>query len=135
MDSHVDFSKQSVTILDQGMAARWDRDPCTASDLLPLVYEQLRHLARGTLAADRLDQTLQATALVHEAYLRLAASKRTVAWGGRWHFYAAAAEAMRRVLVDRARGRLRLKRGGALGRIELDEQTLVGEQSNPDVIA
>lgn len=91
-------------------AAGGDRE--AASRLLPLVYEQLRRAAQLELAGERPGHTLSATALVHEAYLRLA-GPREVAWAGRAHFYVAAAEAMRRVLLDHAKARGRLKRGGS----------------------
>jgi RNA polymerase sigma factor (TIGR02999 family) len=97
-----------------------------AAALLPLVYDRLRELAGQKMRQERPDQTLQATALVHEAYLRLvgeaglgdAAGK---VWDGRWHFFAAAAEAMRRILVEQARRRSRLKRGGGLRRVGMDQ--------------
>jgi len=87
--------------------------------LLPVVYDELRALARAHLRRERPDHTLQATALVHEAYLRLLGD--AAAWNDRQHFFRAAAEAMRRILVDHARGRTRDKRGGALVRIDLSE--------------
>lgn len=90
-------------------AAEGDRE--AAHRLLPLVYDQLRKAAQLELAGERKDHTLSATALVHEAYLKLA-GPREVPWAGRGHFYAAAAEAMRRVLLDHAKGRARIKRGG-----------------------
>ncbi|MBY0261339.1 MAG: hypothetical protein K2Q20_03300 [Phycisphaerales bacterium] len=90
-------------------AADGDRD--AADRLLPLVYAQLRKAAQVQMSAERKDHTLSATALVHEAYLKLVGA-REVPWSGRAHFYAAAAEAMRRVLLDHAKGRDRLKRGG-----------------------
>lgn len=90
-------------------AARGDQ--VAANQLLPLVYEQLRKAAQIHMAAERGDHTLSATALVHEAYLKLI-GPREVPWEGRGHFYAAAAEAMRRILLDHAKGRARLKRGG-----------------------
>ena len=86
--------------------------------LLPLVYDQLRAVAEMALATERPDHTLQATALVHEAYLRLV-GERTVPWSGKAHFYVAAAEAMRRILLDHARRRVRLKRGGGRARVDL----------------
>jgi RNA polymerase sigma factor (TIGR02999 family) len=95
-------------------------DPLAADRLLPLVYEELRTLAARQLAHERPGQTLQATALVHEAYLRLV-GVHDPGWDGRAHFLAAAAEAMRRVLIDRARDRGRLKRGGDRRRVDLDE--------------
>jgi RNA polymerase sigma factor (TIGR02999 family) len=96
-------------------------DGQAAAELLPLVYQQLRALAASKMRHERSDQTLQATALVHEAYLRLVDQTRMQQWDGRWHFFAAAAEAMRRILVDRARSRRRLKRGSGAERVNLDE--------------
>lgn len=90
-------------------AARGDKD--AADRLLPLVYGQLRKKAQLLMAGERRDHTLSATAMVHEAYLRLA-GPREVPWAGRGHFYAAAAEAMRQILLDHAKGRARIKRGG-----------------------
>ncbi|HUK64067.1 MAG TPA: sigma-70 family RNA polymerase sigma factor, partial [Dongiaceae bacterium] len=89
--------------------------PQAASELLPLVYEQLRAIAQQRMAGERRDHTLQATALVHEAYARLVGDE-DVPWQGRGHFFAAAAEAMRRVLIEHARSRGRVKRGGEDGR-------------------
>jgi RNA polymerase sigma factor (TIGR02999 family) len=95
-------------------------DPRAAAELLPLVYEELRQLAAARLAHERPGQTLQPTALVHEAYLRLVGGDHPQDWSGRGHFFAAAAEAMRRVLINRARDRHRLKRGGGRARVPLD---------------
>jgi len=95
-------------------------DPQAAVDLLPLVYEELRRLAAARLAAEPAGHTLQPTALVHEAYLRLVGDGQPRDWNGRGHFFAAAAEAMRRVLINRARDKHRLKRGGRRGRVDLD---------------
>ena len=92
-----------------------------AADLLPLVYEELRKLAAQRLAHEKAGQTLQPTALVHEAYLRLVDSEQAQRWEGRGHFFAAAAEAMRRILIDNARRKRCLKHGGMLQRVELDE--------------
>src|SRR5688572_33059908 len=92
-------------------------DPQAAADLLPLVYDELRQLAAARMAAERPGQTLDATALVHEAYLRLVGDQQ---FDHRGHFFAAAAEAMRRILVNRARDRGRLKRGGDRRRVDLD---------------
>jgi RNA polymerase sigma factor (TIGR02999 family) len=94
-------------------------DPHAAEQLLPLVYDELRKLAAERMAQERPGQTLQATALVHEAYLRLVDVKQAQHWNGRGHFFAAAAEAMRRILIDNARGKHRLKRGGGLRKVEL----------------
>ena len=87
-------------------------DPRAAAELLPLVYEELRKLAAQRMAAERPDHTLEATALVHEAYLRLVDADKVPHWNGRGHFFGAAAEAMRRILVENARANGRLKRGG-----------------------
>src|SRR5437899_5701331 len=99
-------------------AAAGDRR--AAADLLPLVYDELRQLAAARMAAEAPGQTLQATALVHEAYLRLVGNDPGVQWNGRGHFFAAAAEAMRRILINRARDKNRLKRGGGHKRVALD---------------
>jgi RNA polymerase sigma factor (TIGR02999 family) len=96
-------------------------DPHAAEQLLPLVYGELRRLAAQKLAQEKPGQTLQATALVHEAYLRLVDVNRPHRWEGRIHFFAAAAEAMRRILVDNARRKLSIKRGGGLARHDLDD--------------
>jgi RNA polymerase sigma factor (TIGR02999 family) len=93
-------------------------DPTAAEQLLPLVYDELRQLAARRLAHEQPGQTLQATALVHEAYLRLVDVAKAQHWDSRRHFFAAAAEAMRRILVEAARRRRRLKHGGALRRVE-----------------
>jgi len=95
-----------------------------AEELLPLVYDELRRIAAAKMAQERPGQTLQPTALVHEAWLRLGGDAQP-AWQNRAHFFAAAAEAMRRILVERARRKLRLKRGGELERVELDATEIV----------
>src|SRR5436305_3624773 len=99
-------------------AAAGDRQ--AAADLLPLVYDELRKLAAARLADEKSGQTLQPTALVHEAYLRLVGGQDAPNWNGRGHFFAAAAEAMRRILINRARDRHRLKRGGNHHRVDLE---------------
>jgi RNA polymerase sigma factor (TIGR02999 family) len=96
-------------------------DPHAAAQLLPLVYDELRQLAAQRLSQERPGQTLQATALVHEAYLRLVDVEKAQQWNSRGHFFAAAAEAMRRILVDQARRKRRRKHGGDRQRIDLDE--------------
>jgi RNA polymerase sigma factor (TIGR02999 family) len=96
-------------------------DPHAAGQLLPLVYDQLRRLAAQKLAQEKPGQTLQATALVHEAYLRLVDVDRAQQWNSRGHFFAAAAEAMRRILVDDARRKQSKKRGGDRVRLDLDQ--------------
>jgi RNA polymerase sigma factor (TIGR02999 family) len=99
-------------------------DAQAAEKLLPLVYDELRKLAAQKLAQEKPGQTLQATALVHEAYLRLLGAEDAQRWEGRRHFFAAAAEAMRRILIDRARDKGRLKRGGDWRRLRLDDLDL-----------
>jgi RNA polymerase sigma factor (TIGR02999 family) len=99
-------------------------DPHAAEQLLPVVYDELRRLAAQKIAQEASGQTLEATALVHEAYLRLVDGDRTQRWDGRGHFFAAAAEAMRRILINRARDRGRIKRGGGWRRLSLDHIAL-----------
>ena len=96
-------------------------DPAAVEQLLPLVYDELRKLAAARLAHEKPGQSLQATELVHEAYLRLVGGDREQAWNGRGHFFGAAAEAMRRILIDRARDRKRLKRCDRRQWLNLDE--------------
>jgi RNA polymerase sigma factor (TIGR02999 family) len=100
-------------------------DPRAAEQLLPLVYAELRQLAAARVAQESPGQTLQATALVHEAYVRLVDADRVQSWDGRGHFFAAAAEAMRRILIDRARRRQSQKRGGDRRKVELDAGALL----------
>jgi RNA polymerase sigma factor (TIGR02999 family) len=106
------------------LSAIEDGDAKAAEQLLPLVYDELRKLAAQRLAQDKPGQTLEATALVHEAYLRLVDVEKVQHWNSRGHFFAAAAEAMRRILVENARNKKRLKRGGDRKRIELDDPRL-----------
>jgi RNA polymerase sigma factor (TIGR02999 family) len=101
---------------------------------LPLVYEELRRLAACKLAQERPGQTLQATALVHEAYLRLVGVEKAQRWDSRGHFFAAAAEAMRRILVDAARRKNRSKHGGDRQRVDLDSHISLNEEPN-DLVA
>src|SRR5215218_487247 len=96
-------------------------DAAAGRELLPLVYEELRKLAAQRLTQEKPGQTLQPTALVHEAYLRLVDVDQPQQWNGRGHFFAAAAEAMRRILIEGARRKLRVKHGGLHERVELDE--------------
>ncbi|MDQ3228010.1 MAG: ECF-type sigma factor [Chloroflexota bacterium] len=110
-------------------------DRHAAAELLPLVYEQLRRLAHHHMSKERADQTLQPTALVHEAYLRLLQGGEARAFQGRWHFYGAVAEAMRRILIDAARRRGRLKRGGGSQRVELDQLRLSASEPGEDLLA
>ncbi len=110
-------------------------DPHAAEQLLPLVYDELRQLAAARLARERPGQTLQPTALVHEAYIRLVDENRAPRWDSRRHFFAAAAQAMRRILIDRARDKRRHKRGGGWRRLHLDRIDLATEQSPDDLLA
>ena len=109
-------------------------DMTAAADLLPLVYDELRKLAAARLAAEKPGQTLQATALVHEAYLRLVGGQAQD-WSGRGHFFAAAAEAMRRILVEQARRKGRLRRGGDRERIDLDGLAVAAPERDDDLLA
>jgi RNA polymerase sigma factor (TIGR02999 family) len=106
-----------------------------ARELLPLVYDELRRLAEQRMARESPGQTLQATALVHEAYLRLVGGDPDKPWDGRGHFFAAAAEAMRRILVESARRRHRLKRGGHRGRVDLDAAQPAAPETDDDLLA
>jgi RNA polymerase sigma factor (TIGR02999 family) len=110
-------------------------DPSASEQLLPLVYDELRRLATQRLAQEKPGQTLQATALVHEAYLRLVDGNHSLRWNGRGHFFGAAAEAMRRILVERARQKLGPKRGGHLKRQDLDAAADVAEQKAGEILA
>jgi RNA polymerase sigma factor (TIGR02999 family) len=109
-------------------------DPQAAEQLLPLVYDELRRLAAQRLAQEKPGQTIQATALVHEAYLRLLDSDRGRDWNSRGHFFAAAAEAMRRILVDNARRKRRPKHGGDRKRVPLDAIALPVEDRFHDLV-
>jgi RNA polymerase sigma factor (TIGR02999 family) len=110
-------------------------DAHASAELLPLVYEQLRALAGRKMREERPDQTLQATALVHEAYLRLVDTTKVQLWENRWHFFAAAAESMRRILVENARRRRRHKRGGDLNRVDLDKLELTVNDPPDELLA
>jgi RNA polymerase sigma factor (TIGR02999 family) len=110
-------------------------DPHAAEQLLPLVYDELRKLAAAKLAQEKPGQTLEATALVHEAYLRLVDTEKAQHWNSRGHFFAAAAEAMRRILVERARHNRSRKRGGDLVRHDLDALDVAAAESPEDVLA
>jgi RNA polymerase sigma factor (TIGR02999 family) len=110
-------------------------DPSAAEQLMPLVYEELRKLAAARLAHEKPGQTLQATALVNEAYLRLVDVEKAQHWNSRGHFFGAAAEAMRRILLNRSRDKRRLKRGGDRRRIELDQIQVALDTPDDDLIA
>ena len=110
-------------------------DPSAAEQLLPLVYNELRKLAAAKLAQEKPGQTLQATALVHDAYLRLVDVELAQRWSSRGHFFAAAAEAMRRILVDNAKRKKAARHGGQIERVELDENQIVAPSPGIDLIA
>jgi RNA polymerase sigma factor (TIGR02999 family) len=116
-----------LSAIDQG-------DPRAVAALLPLVYDELRGLAGKKLSQEKPGQTLQATALVHEAYLRLVDVDNAQLWKSRGHFFAAAAEAMRRILIERARGKGCIKRGGDWRRVDLDNLDLVASASADQVL-
>jgi RNA polymerase sigma factor (TIGR02999 family) len=124
-------SPHEVTLLLNAASAG---DPKASAELLPLVYEELRRLARARLGAEAPGQTLQPTALVHEAYLRLVGDA-DLQWNSRGHFFGAAALAMRRILVERARHRKRIKHGGGRRRVELKDDAMVAEPPPDDLLA
>ncbi|MHC4622838.1 MAG: ECF-type sigma factor [Planctomycetota bacterium] len=117
-----------LTAIEQG-------DARAAEELLPAVYDELRRLAAQKLSREPPGQTLQATALVHEAYIRLVGAENEEGWKGRTHFFAAVAEAMRRILIENARRKQALKHGGGRRRISLDEPRLKDETVDDDLIA
>ena len=110
-------------------------DPHAAEQLLPLVYDELRQLAAQRLAHEAPGQTLEATALVHEAYLRLVDGDKAQHWNSRGHFFAAAAEAMRRILVENARRKKRLRHGGQMQRVDMDEVDIPAPMPDDDLLA
>jgi RNA polymerase sigma factor (TIGR02999 family) len=116
-----------LTAIEQG-------DPQAAAQLLPLVYAELRQLAAQRLAQEKPGQTLQATALVHEAYLRLVDTDKAQNWNSRSHFFAAAAEAMRRILVESARRKHSAKHGGGHRRVDLEAAATVAAEPGPDIL-
>jgi RNA polymerase sigma-70 factor (ECF subfamily) len=123
-------SKDEATTIVAGLGSQTGRPRATAEQLMPLVYDELRRLARGYMARESRDHTLQPTALVNEAYLRLIDQSR-VNWRGRSHFRAVGARVMRRILIDHARRRGGLKRGGDLQRVTLGDSLL--SPPDPDV--
>jgi len=124
-------SKDELSKILNGMALGGGQ---RAEELLPLVYEELRSLARARIAIERPGQTLQATSLVHEAYLRLVGDEDP-GWSGRGHFFGAAARAMRRILVESARRKAGLKRGGDMERVDLVDEELPIEPPHQNVLA
>jgi len=130
------FGKQvAATEITQLLIGLKDGDrAAAAAKLMPLVYDEFRALAARHLKHERRDHTLQPTALVHEAYLRLIDQTR-VDWQGRTHFFAVGAQAIRRILVDHARQRKRQKRGGGAGRVALDESVALAPQREEEILA
>jgi RNA polymerase sigma factor (TIGR02999 family) len=118
----------------QLLSAISDGDSRASADLLPLIYDELRKLAQSYMAKEAPGRTMQPTALVHEAYLRLV-GQNDVQWNSRGHFFGAAAQAMRRILVDQARSRHRLKRGGGAARVELDDRIASEDPPGTDLVA
>ena len=119
---------QIISQINQG-------DPTASERLLPLVYDELRRLAEHRLRHECPGNTLQATALVHDAYLRLVDVEKSQEWDSRGHFFSAAAEAMRRLLIDRARRKARIKHGGQHRRVEMDGVAVVDEEPREDLVA
>jgi RNA polymerase sigma factor (TIGR02999 family) len=124
-----------MTDITRLLSAMDDGDSAAAEALLPLVYQELRRLAEQKLSREQAGQTLQPTALVHEVYLRLVDGDAPQEWNGRGHFFAAAAEAMRRILVEKARRRDSEKRGGGRTRVELVEASVAAPDRTEDLLA
>jgi RNA polymerase sigma factor (TIGR02999 family) len=118
---------QILSAIEQG-------DPRASEQLLPLVYEELRRLAAQKMAQEAAGQTLQATALVHDAYIRLVDTEKVQQWNSRGHFFAAAAEAMRRILIERARGKAREKSGGDWQRINFEKLDIASDISPEQLV-
>jgi RNA polymerase sigma factor (TIGR02999 family) len=132
----VDFSSVRLAPMNEVtrvLSAIEGGDPHAAEELLPLVYDELRRLATQKLAQQKPGQTLEATALVHEAYLRLVDVEKAQHWDSRGHFFAAAAEAMRRILVENARRKRRIKHGGALRRVAVADHP--APEANEEILA
>lgn len=128
------MSEAQATRITQLLGEIREGRPQASDELLPIVYEELRKLARARMARERPGQTLQATALVHEAYLRLVGDADPH-WANRAHFFAAAAESMRRILVERARRKARVRHGGGQARVTLDESADVRDDDPAELLA
>jgi len=135
MFRHPESSSCCVTDVTGILSAIEQGDPQAAEQLLPLVYEELRKLAARNMAREKPGQTLQATALVHEAYIRLVDGDKARHWDSRGRFFGAAAEAMRRILVERARRKRSGKHGGKLQRVNLDDGVAVGDDRADEILA
>ena len=136
-DSESEFAEKDSQVVQEKISKILEEDSppeYKSEQLLPIVYDQLRAIAKQRLHAERADHTLQATALVHEAYCRLI-GERKVPWGGPGHFYTAAAEAMRRVLLDHAKARSRKKRGGDRKRVPLNVVDLAQFEDLDEIVA
>jgi RNA polymerase sigma factor (TIGR02999 family) len=134
MTTDVVMSSRSAAAVSELVDRVGSGDQNAASELMPVVYDELRRLARRYVGRDRAAQSIQATDLVHEAYLRLAKDKKRN-WTGRTHFLAIAAIAMRRILVERARARVASKRGGSRVRVTLDDALVAGKNTTIDLVA
>ena len=130
----LEFTLGHMTDVTRILSAIEQGDPHAAGQLLPLVYEELRKLAAANLAQERPGQTLQPTALVHEAYLRLVGKEGGQHWDGRQHFFAAAAEAMRRILIENARRKQASKHGAGRKRVDLAEVELAGRVTAQELL-
>jgi RNA polymerase sigma factor (TIGR02999 family) len=124
-----------MTEVTHFLAAVERGDPQAAEQLLPLIYDELRKLATARMSSEAPDHTLQPTALVHEAYLRLVGEDAGHPWNSRGHFFAAAAEAMRRILIENARRKNRVRHGGSSKRLTLPDLEVIAEPSDADVLA
>ena len=131
--SCISFGAKLMNDVTQILSQIEQGDPSAAEQLLPLVYEELRRLAAAKLAQEKPGQTLQATALVHDAYIRLVDVEKAQHWNSRGHFFGAAAEAMRRILVDQARHKQTQKRGGDCERIEITNVELADQSETPEL--
>jgi RNA polymerase sigma factor (TIGR02999 family) len=127
--------KEPAGAVTQILSAVGAGDKQAADQLLPLVYDELRRLAAARMAHEAPGQTLQATALVHEAWLRLVGAEQQPLWNSRGHFFGAAAEAMRRILLERARKKGRVRHGGQLQRVDLDQVTVATQDSDDVILA
>jgi RNA polymerase sigma factor (TIGR02999 family) len=129
------YASDRMSDVTQILEAIEHGDARAANELLPLVYQELRRLAAHKMAGEASGHTLQPTALVHEAFLRLVGSDQVQQWDGRGHFFAAAAEAMRRILVESARRKKRLKHGGQLERVDVDAVDIPSPMPGDELLA
>ena len=135
INNHTGYAHASMSDVTRILSAIEQGDPSASEQLLPLVYEELRKLAAQRLAQEKPGQTLQATALVHDAYLRLVGhGQHEQSWDNRGHFFAAAAEAMRRILVESVRRKKRLKHGGGQKRIDIEDVALIADEPSDGLL-